>query len=218
MWGMPDSIETLRAELEGRIRFETLLAEISANFVQLPPEGIESAIVDAQRRLREALSLDRSALFLVSDLEPRTLFLRHMNQNPGDPPVPPGLDAGALFPWSATRVMAGENVAIQSMSELPPEADRDRESYRLYGTKSTAVFPLSAGGGAVFGAMSFAVIREETRWTEEVLKGFQLIAQVFSNALERRRTRQEIRERLQFENLISDLSAGDHHRCHHQCV
>jgi signal transduction histidine kinase len=205
---MTESIETLRAELEGRLRFETFLAETSARFVSLPPDRIESGIVDAQRRICEFLDLDRSALWLASDLDPGTLDLRHLDQPHGGPPAPDEVHAADLFPWTMKKIMAGETVAIRKTSELPPEAGRDRASYALLGTKSTAVFPLSAGGGPVFGAISFAVLREERDWPETVLKGFQLIAQVFSNAWERRRTRLEIQERLRFEDLISDLSAG----------
>jgi signal transduction histidine kinase len=204
----PESLDALRAELEERLRFETFLAETSARFVHLPPDRIESEIVDAQRQVCEFLDLDRSALWLLSDLEPRTLRLKHLNQPGGGPPVPKGVDASDLFPWTEKRIMSGQMVAVQKLSELPQEAGRDRESYTLFGTKSTVVFPFSVGGGPVFGGMSFAVIREERAWPESVLKGFQLIAQVFSNALERKQARLEIQERLRFEKLISDLSAG----------
>jgi hypothetical protein len=44
---MRESYESLRAELKGRSRFETLLAEISAHFVNLPADRIDSTIEDA---------------------------------------------------------------------------------------------------------------------------------------------------------------------------
>jgi formate hydrogenlyase transcriptional activator len=63
---MQESIETLRAELEERSRFETLLAETSARFVNLPPDQIDGEIEGAQRRICEILDLDRSSLGQVS--------------------------------------------------------------------------------------------------------------------------------------------------------
>jgi len=48
---MQESIEILRTELEGRLRFETLLAEISAQFVNLPAGRIDSEIEGAQRHI-----------------------------------------------------------------------------------------------------------------------------------------------------------------------
>ena len=67
---MQESIETLRTELEERLRFETLLAEISARFVNLPADRIDSEIEDAQRRICEFLDLDRSSLGQVPEREP----------------------------------------------------------------------------------------------------------------------------------------------------
>jgi len=59
---MQESIESLRTELEERLRFETLLAETSARFVNLPADRIDSEIEDAQRRICEFLNLARSSL------------------------------------------------------------------------------------------------------------------------------------------------------------
>ncbi len=42
---MQESIETLRTELEGRLRLETLLAETSARFVNLPSDQIDSEML-----------------------------------------------------------------------------------------------------------------------------------------------------------------------------
>jgi len=43
---MRESIETLRTELENRLRFETLLVEISAHFINLPADQIDSAVAE----------------------------------------------------------------------------------------------------------------------------------------------------------------------------
>jgi hypothetical protein len=52
----------LQAELEDRLRFETVLAELSARFVNLPPERVDEEIEEALRRLVAALRVDRTAL------------------------------------------------------------------------------------------------------------------------------------------------------------
>ncbi len=67
---MQESIETMHTELEERLRFETLLAEISARFVNLPADQIDSEIEGAQRRICEFLNLDRSALWQIPEREP----------------------------------------------------------------------------------------------------------------------------------------------------
>ena len=93
------------------------------------------------------------------------------------------MNAGDFFPWVMQKVLGGETVTISKMTDLPPEADRDRETFRVYGTKSDVLVPLSVGEGPVFGLLTFAVMREERTWPETVVMGFKLIAQVFANAL-----------------------------------
>ena len=50
---------SLRAEFEEQLQFEMLLTEISARFINLPAEQVESEIQDAQRRICESLHFDR---------------------------------------------------------------------------------------------------------------------------------------------------------------
>jgi hypothetical protein len=58
----------------------------------------------------------------------------------------------------------------------------------VYDTKSTISVPLSVGKGPIFGVLTFASIREERKWTDEIIEEFQLIAQIFANALLRKKT------------------------------
>jgi len=108
--------------------------------------------------------------------------------------MPERPNARTLFPWTAQKVLAGERVTISKMSDLMPEARRDRESYGLYRTKSTVIVPLSVGGRPILGLLTFATMRKERDWPETVVEGLQLIAQVFANALERKRMEGQLRE------------------------
>jgi len=158
---MQESIETLRTELEGRLRFETLLAETSSRFINLPADRIDGEIEDAQRHICELLDLDRSALFQLPEGEPRVKLLTCLYQSKGSPSVSERLNATDLFPWTVQKALSGETVTIGKVSDLPSQAARDRENYRLYGTKSTVIVPLSIGGGPIFGGLTFVAIREE---------------------------------------------------------
>jgi formate hydrogenlyase transcriptional activator len=191
---------TLREEtqrsLEGRLKFERLLAEISAHFVNLPVDRIDNDIEDAQRRICELLDLDRSTLGQVSEGEPGTVLLTHFYQPPGSPPPPERMNARDLFPWLVQKVLGGETVAFSKLTDLPPEADRDQQTIRRYGTKSDVVVPLSVGDGPVLGLLTFAVSRKEREWPETVVLGFKLIAQVFANVLARKRMERQVQEHL----------------------
>jgi formate hydrogenlyase transcriptional activator len=191
-----EQLAASEASLEERLKFERLLAEISAHFVNLPADRIDSEIEDAQLRICEFLNLDRSSLGQVHEREPGALLLTHIYQTQGGTPAPERMNARDFFPWTTQKFMGGETLTITKMSDLPPEAGRDRESYGLYGTKSVVVVPLSVGGGPPFGVLTFAVMREERDWPETVVMGFKLIAQVFANALARKQVEEQLHARL----------------------
>ena len=93
------------------------------------------------------------------------------------------------------------------MTELPAEARRDRDSFDLFGTKSAVYVPLSVGKGPVFGVLGFVVTRGERDWPRRVVQQFQLVAQIFANALSRQQAEKSLEERLRFEMLLADISA-----------
>ena len=197
--------------LEERLKFETLLAELSARFVNLPADRIDGEIEDAQHRICELLDIDRSTLWQVREGDPGTLLLTNLHQ-PQDILTPPEkMNAREFFPWVSEKVLSGETVSFSRLTDLPAEAERDRESFRPYNSKSAVFVPLSVGEGQVFGVLGFAVVREARLWPETVVMGFKLIAQVFANALERKqmddqlrehiREIEELKERLERENV-----------------
>jgi formate hydrogenlyase transcriptional activator len=186
-----------RLELEKQLRFERLLAEISGRFVNLPAERIDSEIEDAQRRICELLDIDRSSLWRTCEAKPGTLMLTNIIQ-PLEHSIPGGLHGNDFFPWVAQKILGGETLVISKLTDLPPEAGRDLESFRAFGTKSTVLVPLSVGEGPVFGLLGFAVLREERHPPETTVMGFRLIAQVFANALIRKQMEEKLKERLNY--------------------
>jgi formate hydrogenlyase transcriptional activator len=198
-------------KLDKPLRFEMALAEILTLFVNLPANRIDSEIEAVQRRVCELLDLDRSTIWQVIEGEPSILKLTHLYQPPEIPKPPELMNAKTFFPWSEEKVLGGETVTISKLTDLPPEAELDLENYRLYGTKSNVLVPLTVGGGPVFGLLTFAVTRKEREWTETVVQQFKIIAQIFANALERKlsedqrlehlREIEELKQRLENENI-----------------
>ena len=92
-------------------------------------------------------------------------------------------------------MLAGRLVAIPSLDELPAEAPVDRESCRLIGVKSNLCIPLSVGGEPPVGCLGLSTLHEERAWPDALVKRLQLVAQVFTNALARRRHELEQQER-----------------------
>ncbi|HTX55261.1 MAG TPA: ATP-binding protein [Candidatus Baltobacteraceae bacterium] len=193
-------------QLAERLRFETLLAELSARFVHLPAKDIETEIQDVQRRICEGLDLDRSTLLQVPADEPGTMRLTHIHNRSETPPTPDRMDMRDFFPWALQKVLHGETVTISTLATLPPEAARDRESLQTFGTKSFVAMPLESEG-TVLGALSFAATRAERDWPEDVVNRFDMVAHVIATAVSRSRADQALRESEERLSLAAD-SAG----------
>ncbi len=176
------------AALTEQLAFETVLAELSAMFINLPTNQVDGQIEKAQRRICEALSLDRSMLGQVSP-KLGELAITHSWRAEGmqdDIQVTPD-----DFPWSARTVLGGTAICFARVDELPPEAVKDKEAYHRQGPKSGVMFPLMTGG-SVIGALAFGMEREEREWPRELVERLRLVAEVFSNALARKRTSEEL--------------------------
>src|SRR5512136_2333349 len=112
-------------DLEERLRFETLIADLSSEFVNLPSCEVDRKIEDAQHRVCECLGLDLSALWQWSTETPSVLTLTHLYRAQEGPPTPARMDAHDYFPWCQQQLLAGRVIAVSSLDELPAEACRD---------------------------------------------------------------------------------------------
>jgi len=183
-----------RSDLEERLRFESMLTELSSNFVNLAPDAVDAEIIEAQRRVCESLGIDMSTLWQWSPEPPHDLVMTHLYRPLGGPPVPEKMDATGFFPWCQENILAGRTICLRSIGDAPPEAATDIEMWRHFGIKSALTFPLSAGGGPVFGALGFNTQTRELAWPEEIVSRLRLVSQVLANALDRKRKDAYLRE------------------------
>ena len=189
-------------ELRQRLTFETLLSEISTQFINLPIDRIDNFIEGAQHRICECLGFNTSTLWQWSTEKPRLMKLTHMYSPPGGPTRPAQLDAEQAFPWTYQKILKGVTFTVNT-DELPEEASRDQDTRRRYGIRSSVVIPLKTGGKPTMGVLSFGSLQKERGWTAESVKRLELVAQIFCNALvlkERLAEVESLRQQLEGEN------------------
>ena len=197
------------AECMERLRFETLLTELSAGFIHLPADQVDAAIVDAQHRVCDCLGLDLAVLWQWEYETPGTFTLTHHYRRGDGPPISSQLQASELWPWSLREIQANRSVVISSTEDDVPEgAERDQESFRYFGVKSLLLIPLSTGGRAPFGAISFSDMATSRIWSEALIKRLELVAQIFANTIARKRTELALRESAERLNLAMDAAGA----------
>jgi PAS domain S-box-containing protein len=206
--------------LSERLRFETLLAELSARFIDLPTTALGREIEHGLRRIGEQLDLDQASLVeLGADRD--LVHFTHAWTRRGTAAGPPSI-AIEDFPWVASRLLRGRIVRFSRPDELEDEdAALDRRNFLDQGTRSIAIVPLTIEG-AVVGALSFNTVHHERSWSRELLDRLQLVARIFANALARRRAETAIRESEDRFRLMADhaplivwLCTPDGRACYH---
>ena len=184
--------DNLNTELEARLHFETLIADLSSKFVNVPAGAVDNEIIDAERLICEFLDVDLAALWQWSYEPPSVLIPTHVYAREGL--QAPGQMRQEHFPWYLREMLAGRMIAVSSMEELPAEATVDRETCRLLGIKSNVTLPLSVGGKPPVGILGLNALRKERDWPDPLVKRLQMVAQIFANALARKQADQVLRK------------------------
>jgi signal transduction histidine kinase len=192
--------------LEERLRFEALLAELSAGLIHVPAGDIDAALEGGLQQVATFLGVDRANLEEYVGDEPTV----RLTWVPPGLEEPPSVMDEEQFPWSVETLRRGKAVRFSRIDELPAEAAIDRASYARAGTRSKVSLPLRAGG-PMLGVLSFGAVRREYAWPDVLVERLNLLSQAFASALERKRVELSLAERLRFEKLLSSLSTAFSH-------
>src|SRR5271169_5922860 len=172
--------------------FENLLSDLSAIFVRVSVQDIDTEIERCLGRIVLAMGVDRSTI-LQMDPANGGLYATHQWAREGIDTPHRGVrtNAAEAIPWISGQIRAGELVVLPSVEELPPDSN-DLALARLEGVKSHLAIPLRIGG-AVVGAALFGAIISAKAWSDTDLQRLNLVAEILGNALERKRVEVEIR-------------------------
>jgi two-component system, LuxR family, sensor kinase FixL len=181
-----------RSELSDRLRFERLIATLSARFVNIPPEKVDPEIERGLDEVVEAMKLDRWALLELST-DGGGLRITHTMQVLGadDPPVGPSKQK---LPWFSGQISQGNAVVLSDLAEnLPAEAHAEEEFFRNFGIDSALAVPFFRAGAAIR-AVLYSSTSREWKWTDEIIDDLRAINQVLASALARKETYESLRE------------------------
>jgi signal transduction histidine kinase/ABC-type uncharacterized transport system substrate-binding protein len=169
--------------LAERLRFETLVSNLSSRFAASSAFDAEQSIQGGLQLVGEGLGVDWVTVRMLDvDGEAR---LAQAWTRAGVAPRPSVIREDQT-PWILARVRQGHVVRVARPDGLPAEAEIDRRHLQALDLRSTAVLPLIAGS-AVLGLFSVGMVRQERRWPDDLISRLQLLAEVFANTLERRR-------------------------------
>lgn len=203
----PTARKSGRDALLKQLSFETLISQLSAQFINLPAEEVDGYIEDAQRRICEFLGFDLSGLWQWSVDKPDCMILTHLHSPADGPKKPTELVAAEAFPWSAKQLMEGSTIIHNTEDLTDAESSTDLATKRRYGIKSSVSIPLRAGDRPIIGVLSFNMLHTPFVYDPDTVKRLELVAQMFCNALLRKNTENELRKSQWLLSLAAE-SAG----------
>ncbi len=178
-------------ELYDQLQFQDMLSNLSASFIDIKASEIDKNIERGLQLVVQNLDLDRGNLFEFSR-DHKKLTLTHSSAREGIKHSPRILYSPHQ-PWFTQKLLGGEIVCFSQPTELPDEAQAEKEYLLKEGIQSAMFFPLEAAG-VVQGGITLSSMRREQKWPEALIQRCKLLTQIFSNALLRKRADDKIGE------------------------
>ena len=194
----------IEVDLSRRLLFEKMLSDLSARFMAVPFNQVDSEIDHALRQLMEFFQVDLCALL---EVQKDRAFVRvsHAVYGQGIEPIPGDINIAELYPWTYRILMQGKHINICGLEDYPEDALRDRQSYLAMGTASRLAIPIAVGG-RISRIITIHHRHRHEVWPEEYIPRLRLLGEILVNALERRQDRVQLEEQLGFEMLLAEIS------------
>lgn len=201
------------ASQDDRLRFESLLSELSLDFINIPVSEVDNKIESCLKKLVEFLGFDRISAWHFSSGLARLYCSYSL---PGIKLPPPVLDD--VVPMWVDMARKGEMFYISDTNTLPDNHWRERKYCKEQGAfKSILIIPLSAGGTAL-GAISFVSYSVNVLWPDVIIQRLRLLGGIFTNALERKAADQKIQKAFYEIKLLKDRLEAENHYLRDQIV
>lgn len=170
-------------DVKRRLEFETLISEVSARFINLPPEQIQAEIERGLERVRLFLNVDRITLY--DRFRPGMEFtaLAYAAQQKTGLFFP--VLSETQFPSWMRHLRGGEALLVESVEQLPGEGVAARVVARK-GVQSFAVIPLKAEE-SVLALLVLATISKRRGWPQDLVRQLRILGDIFYQAVLRKR-------------------------------
>ncbi len=194
--------ENVSKLLQDLLRFEQLLSEISARYINLPVERIEEVIKEDLGRLGQMLEADRCNLFLITEDKYTFKFNTSFSWwREEDNQFVAGLvewmekDPGFFdnFQYQFDNWHKGKAVRFVNLGTLPPEAEKLKRMYARFGVKSCLSIPIQVNG-LTMGALLVSTVHNHRSWPDEFLPRLRIFGEVFLNAIARKRSEEDLKK------------------------
>ena len=190
-----------QADLAERLRFEKTLSALSARFVNLPPDRVDSQIAHELKMLAEFLEMDRITVFTISEIDSMLRAVQSYTSS-GVEPAPELIEFDRLT-WTKKKILNGEIVFFSDPDDLPKEAGAEKQYLRSQGVQSAVVVPLNTGQ-LTLGFLTLAMLKHSREWPQDLMPRIAMVAEIFANALARKQSEEALSQAKAFNRSTLD--------------
>jgi len=199
----------MKNEHSNRLKFESMLSDMAATFVNMPAEIVDATIELTLGQIVEFLEFDRASVYQIHDNDINLSERTHCWARPG---IKRRMDNNAKeVPWIVNALIRSKKpIKIASINDLPDEAEQDRKFMEKNNIRSLIIIPLFAGENYI-GLISFGALQVERSFPEDIVNRLLLVSTIFANALQRRNDElslkqamnevRELKDQIEAENI-----------------
>jgi len=180
--------------LQFQLKFEKLVADVSAALVNATPEDLDYRIDRVLKLCGEFLGADRSYLFnFASDgksLDNVYEWCREGVTRQSERVKDLSMD---LRKWWMKQILQHGIINVSEVDELPPEASAEKEEFKRQGISSFLAVAVQREGllGQVLG---FDSVVEKREWSDDQIALLKVLAEILSNTVSRQLAEESWRE------------------------
>lgn len=177
--------------LEGRLRTEKFISELSVSLINVPADQIDQEVIRALERIQSVMAIEHCVLFTYF-LTAEALVITHEAGDPQHPPL--SQINGTKFPWVLSQITEKGIVRLNDTStDLPPEAQTERAACDELGVRSALVVPLRTTETEVRG-IAYATTSQARPWSDDLASSLQLIGDVLLSSLSAKQAETALRQ------------------------
>ncbi|MGC1396660.1 MAG: histidine kinase dimerization/phosphoacceptor domain -containing protein [Coleofasciculaceae cyanobacterium] len=196
--------QQMESILQYRVAFESLLTQISTQFINLTSKEIDQGINQALKAIGEFTFVDR--IYIYSS-DGKQGALTHEWCAVG---IPSSFNNELQIPkdtflWIAPQLMQFQTVYIPCVDELPEAAEAEKLILKALDVKTFVAVPL-VYDSVLIGVLCFSSLVELKVWSEEDLALLSTLGDIFASTLARKYVETAIRESEErFRQLVDNI-------------
>ena len=193
---------TKRREVENQLRrranLETLIVQLSTQFINTPAEDVDAGIEEALEAIGSFIGADRSYVFLLrgdGPVQEQMMDNTHEWSARGIESQKAQLQGipCAAVPWWIAQLAQLEPLDIPKVADLPSEAEATREILEEQDIDALVAVPM-VWEGTLIGFVGFDVVRPGTQLPDNAATLLQVVGDILVNAIKQRETELALRE------------------------